>query len=149
MSPLRKRDRKGRRHARETTQPRPLSELERAIVERMLTAVDFPEADRFRAQIPALTVYEGCSCGCATVTFEVDRERAARAPSPAWDAIGVVLADASGPAWFMLFQQDGVLLTLEQVPYDDDEPPLDMTLDDVAQLDVTLQLAPETLAALR
>jgi hypothetical protein len=46
--------------------PRPLSDIERGVIARLL-AVPFPGRDELRAQLPFATVGGQCGCGCATV----------------------------------------------------------------------------------
>jgi hypothetical protein len=53
--------------------PRPLSELERALVARLLAFVA-PDADELTSQIPFLQVVGVCGCGCATVNFQAEAE---------------------------------------------------------------------------
>ena len=53
--------------------PRPLSELERALVSRLLAFVA-PDADGLTSQIPFLQVVGGCGCGCASVDFQAEAE---------------------------------------------------------------------------
>jgi hypothetical protein len=83
------------------------------VIERLLS-VEFRDVEFFRAQVPHITVTHECTCGCGTVDFEVDRERAARAPSPVWDASGLLVRGAA-PSWLMLFQHGGWLTDLEHV----------------------------------
>jgi hypothetical protein len=52
-------------------QRRPLEPQERAVIERLLS-VDFRDIEYFRAQVPALTVIDVCSCGSGSLGFEVD-----------------------------------------------------------------------------
>jgi hypothetical protein len=87
---------------------------ERAVIERLLS-VEFRDAEFFRAQVPHITVTHVCSCGCGTIDFAVDHERAERAPSAAWDDSSELIAQASAPAWLMLFQHAGYLTDLEHV----------------------------------
>ena len=93
---------------------RPLSENERAVIEQLLS-VEFPEVEFFRAQVPAIRVTGMCPCGCGTLQFRVDRERAERAPSPAWDDGPDVIVEGDERSWLMLFQDGGWLTELEHV----------------------------------
>ncbi|MEV6812584.1 hypothetical protein [Micromonospora sp. NPDC051296] len=52
--------------------PRPLSDVERSVIERLLS-VPFPGRDELRAQLPFVTVRRRCGCGCVTVDLAVDR----------------------------------------------------------------------------
>ena len=58
--------------------PRPLTDTERAVIERLLS-VSFPGRDELLAQLPHVTVEGRCGCGCVTVNLAVDR---AAAPAP-------------------------------------------------------------------
>lgn len=143
------RRRRGKRARDEApaVRPRRLSELESAILWRLLSSVDFPQVESFRQQIPHALVRGGCDCGCGTIDLEVDLTRVDRAPSPAWDEPALLLETRSEPL-LMLFQADGVLVTLEHAPFDDEHRTLDLTLPSVSGLDAELQLGEERLAAI-
>ncbi|MGC4851424.1 hypothetical protein ACLQ3F_29700 [Micromonospora sp. DT15] len=55
--------------------PRPLSDIERDVIARLLF-VPFPGRDELRAQLPFATVEGRCGCGCVTVNLAVDRAAA-------------------------------------------------------------------------
>ena len=95
--------------------PRALTVTERALLERLLS-VDFPEAEYFRAQIPAITVVDACTCGCGTISFAVDLDRARRAPGRVWREGSHILVEGDARSWLMLVQYDGCLSELEHVP---------------------------------
>lgn len=106
----------GRRNPPEggATVQRSLTDVGRAIVERLLSP-DFRDVEYFRAQVPALTVTDVCGCGCGSLTFEVDADRAIRAPSQFWREGSQVLVEGDRKSWLMLFQHDGRLSELEHV----------------------------------
>jgi hypothetical protein len=91
---------------------RPLSDQERAIIERLLSP-DFEDAEYFRRQVPAITVTYQCGCGCGTVHFEVDPD-APRAPGKRWKGAWLMV-EGDERNWLMLFQENGVLRYLEHV----------------------------------
>lgn len=93
---------------------RALTGRERAVIERLLS-VEFPEVEYFQAQIPALTVTDVCDCGCGTLRFSGDAEKASRAPSPAWNGSGEPIVEGDSQSWMMLFQADDWLTELEHV----------------------------------
>lgn len=113
---------------------RTLKDAERAIIERLLS-VDFPEVEYFRAQVSALTVTDVCDCGCGSLRFSVDAEKAARAPSPAWNGPDVIV-EGDSQSWLMLFQSDGWLTELEHVA-DHGPNPADL---DAASIEPDLQV---------
>jgi hypothetical protein len=78
--------------------------------------------------VPAITVTRVCSCGCGSIDFEVDAERA---PSNAWDGHWGPIVEVF-PPWLMLFQADGWLTELEHVPEEDGRE--DLACVDPAQL---------------
>jgi hypothetical protein len=94
-------------------QHRPLSDHERAIVERLLS-LDFPDVECFRRQVPAITVTDKCPCGCGTIRFAVD-PAAPPAPQARWKDTMGPLVEGDEHNWLMLFQVDGVLTELEHV----------------------------------
>jgi hypothetical protein len=94
-------------------QHRPLSDHERAIIERLLS-LDFPDVEYFRRQVPAITVTGRCPCGCGTIQFAIDPE-APGAPSERWQDTMGPLVEGDEHNWLMLFQLDGVLTELEHV----------------------------------
>jgi hypothetical protein len=91
---------------------RPLSAGERAVIERLLSP-EFRDVDYFRRQVPAIVVTHECPCGCGTIDFTVDRDKAPRAPS--WDGGPDILVEGDAQSWLMLFQDDGWLTELEHV----------------------------------
>lgn len=91
---------------------RALTEGERAVIDRLLS-VEFRDVEYFRRQVPAIVVTHECPCGCGTVRFEVDRDRAARAPS--WQDGPDILVEGDRTSWLMLFQDGGWLTELEHV----------------------------------
>ncbi len=93
---------------------RPLRPTERRVLERLL-AVDFAEVEYFRAQVPALTVRGGCTCGCGSLEFDVAKDQVARAPAQAWDGGPDVIVEGDQQSWLMLFQDGGYLTELEHV----------------------------------
>jgi hypothetical protein len=98
---------------RSMRQNRPLSEHERAILERLLS-VDFREVEYFRRQIPAITVTGTCDCGCGSIDFSVGAE-ARRAPSKRCNGPSHLLLEGDAENWLILFQGDGLLTELEHV----------------------------------
>ena len=95
-------------------QRRPLKPQEAVVIERLLS-VEFRDVEFFRAQVPAITVTDVCACGCGSLVFEVDREKAAPAPSKAWRDGPEVIVEGDSGSWMMLFQEDGWLTELEHV----------------------------------
>lgn len=83
---------------------RPLTPDARATLDALL-AGDDPVRAALRAQLPYVTVRDGCACGCATVELRVDRTAVAAAPghvNPAMDA------------WYEPPVEAGVLLLTER-----------------------------------
>ncbi|RIV31606.1 hypothetical protein [Micromonospora radicis] len=92
--------------------PRPLSDIERGVIARLL-AVPFPGHGELRAQLPFATVDGQCSCGCATVNIVVDH---AAAPAPVLSG-APVSADISDGEFYagvvLLVDGEGYLSCLE------------------------------------
>ncbi|MEU1244237.1 hypothetical protein ABZ388_28125 [Micromonospora parva] len=92
--------------------PRPLSDVERDVIARLLS-VPFRGRDELRAQLPFATVEGRCGCGCATVNLAVDR---AAAPAPVLSA-APVSADISNDEFYagivLLVDGEGYLCCLE------------------------------------
>lgn len=92
--------------------PRPLSDIERGVIARLLS-VPFPGRDELCAQLPFTIVGGRCSCGCATVNLAVDR-----AAAPAVVLSGApVSADLSDGEYYagivLLVDGEGYLSCLE------------------------------------
>lgn len=91
---------------------RPLTDTERAVIERLLS-VWFPGRDELRAQLPHVTVEGRCGCGCATVNLAVDRAAVA-APVLCSAPVSADLSDGEYYAGIMiLVDGDGYLSCLE------------------------------------
>jgi hypothetical protein len=92
--------------------PRPLSDIERGVIARLL-AVPFPGRDELCVQLPFATVGGQCGCGCATVNLAVDR---AAAPAPVLSG-APVSADISDGEFYaglvLLVDGEGYLSCLE------------------------------------
>lgn len=92
--------------------PRPLSDIERGVIARLL-AMSFPGRDELRAQLPFAIIVGQCGCGCATVNLAVDR---AAAPAPVLSG-APVSADISDGEFYagivLLVDGEGYLSCLE------------------------------------
>jgi hypothetical protein len=92
---------------------RPLTDTEQAVIERLLT-VPFPGRDELRAQLPHVTVEDGCSCGCVTINLAVDRVAAAPAPVQHGAPVSADISDGEFDAGIVLLVDgDGFLSCLE------------------------------------
>jgi hypothetical protein len=60
--------------------PRPLSEIERESLLRLLPEGVFDGVDQYREQIQHATVVRRCECGCPTINLGVDRSIARGSP---------------------------------------------------------------------
>jgi hypothetical protein len=96
------------------TSGRPLTENERAVLERLLSG-EFAGAEAYRAQIAVTSVTGECECGCGSLSLAVEHTRAERGRKrhSGWDMIAENGADTS---WLMVHQKDGWLAELEHVP---------------------------------
>jgi len=91
---------------------RPLSEAERAVIERLL-ASPFPGSDELLAQLRHTTVDGGCHCGCATVNLSVDRAGAAPAPVISAAPVSADISDGDTYTGVVLLVNSGFLSCLE------------------------------------
>lgn len=109
------------------TANRPLTSREQEVLRYLLSFEPPPHlADTHRAligQIEFARVTGQCDCGCATVDLSVDQSRARRAAGP--DLVGPYseARHITEPRDLLLFVQDGWLLSLEIVDYDDVHSP--------------------------
>lgn len=93
--------------------PRPLTIVERAILERVLTP-RLPGRDELRAQMTTARVSGVCQCGCPSVFFSVDRSLAPFAPVQNQVAFEAVGTDSDGvKVHFLLHVRDGFLFELD------------------------------------
>jgi len=83
-----------------------------------------------------VTVVGVCGCGCGSIQFSVDQQRAARAPSRAWDGHTGPVVEGDSQAWLILFQVEGWLTELEPLPMGG----LDLRVVDPATLQPDLQV---------
>lgn len=84
-----------------------------------MLAVEDTRLEPLRRQAEALTVIWECTCGCATVNFEVDRSRSSASVglcSPVTEAVGRAQF-TDEPFDLILFQEEGWLSSLEIVWY--------------------------------
>jgi hypothetical protein len=96
--------------------PRPLTEIERALIEAILDARDFPGRDALREQIPFAVVHGYCTCGCATIEFSVHgaAKSSAKETPISYDAtVSEPADDAEESTGLLLWQTDGFLSSLE------------------------------------
>jgi len=108
---------------------RPLTEAQSQVLSSLL-ALDFPGVIELRCQAPSARVVGKCSCGCASVELEVDRElcppSTAGRPIP---AEATVLDRSDNPVGgVMVFLKAGYLSYLEIYSFDkpiEVFPPLD------------------------
>ena len=101
--------------------PRPLTGREAETLEFMLSAA-FPGNEVLREQSSRAMVVEQCTCGCATIDFELT----GNAPvAPEIQGAPLVQTRAKDmdahPAGLMLFVRDGRLSSLEIVWYDESQ----------------------------
>lgn len=97
---------------------RAMTDREAATLAFML-AVDDARLEPLRRQASALTVVSECTCGCATVDFEVDRTRSSPAVglcSPVTESVSRV-RDSDELSDLILFLKDGWLSSMEIVWY--------------------------------
>jgi len=111
------------------TSPRPLTAIERAVIERLLD-VPFPGRDQLRAQLPFASVDGGCRCGCATITLTVDRASAVAAPVGCTTPVSAdIRAEGLDAGIVLLVDGDGFLTCLEVYSIGDEPvrrwPPID------------------------
>ncbi len=95
-----------------------MSDREAATLAFML-AVDDARLEPLRRQADALTVVWECTCGCATVEFDVDRSRSSAVVglcSPVTESVSRV-RDGDEVSDLILFVKDGWLSSLEIVWY--------------------------------
>ena len=100
-------------------EPRPLSRNEVSALEFVLS-IDDPRILPLRQQVGAARVVWECTCGCATVNFEIDRSRSTPASglcSPVSEAYRRVPFDSDDACSLLLFLDDGWLSSLELVWY--------------------------------
>jgi hypothetical protein len=90
--------------------PRPLTQTERAVIERLLGS-PFPGSDELLAQLRHTVVDGGCRSGCATISLSVDRSAAA--PAPVMSAAPVSADISDGVCYVVLLVDDGFLSCLE------------------------------------
>lgn len=90
------------------SQPRPLTDLERAVLQKLLT-VEFPGAGDLRAQLPHALVVGCCTCGCATITLAVDASSAAPAAVTSGAPVSADISDED--------QDAGVILLVDNAGY--------------------------------
>jgi hypothetical protein len=97
--------------------PRALTDGERAVLERLLSA-DFKDAAPYRAQLDAVTVVGRCGCGCATIELDVDRRRVEPASFDPNAPFYAVPVEGHGPrgAWILSHVREGYISELEVVP---------------------------------
>lgn len=101
---------------RDGTVHRAISDREAATLAFML-AVDDSRLEPLRRQADALTVVWECTCGCATVEFDVDRTRTSPVVglcSPVTESVSRV-RDSDEASDLLLFVKDGWLSSLEIV----------------------------------
>lgn len=105
-------------------EPRPLTELERASLLRLLADDAFAGVAEYRAQVDHVTVVGGCSCGCPTIELAVDRARAPQSPNPGTPLLPLEGERGDGDDFIQLivFARDGWLESLELVYYADAPP---------------------------
>lgn len=90
-----------------------------AVTLAFMLAVEDARLEPLRRQADVLTVVWECTCGCATVNFEVDRSRSSAAEglcSPVTEAVNRD-RDTDELAELILFLEDGWLSSLETVWY--------------------------------
>ncbi|WP_433553480.1 hypothetical protein ACQP08_09670 [Micromonospora zamorensis] len=91
---------------------RPLSEAERAVIERLL-ASPFPGSDALLAQLSHAIVDGGCLCGCVTINLSVDRAGAAPAPVISVAPVSADISDGDTYVGVVLLVDSGFLSCLE------------------------------------
>lgn len=102
---------------------RPLSDVERRVLDRLLS-IDFPRAAELRRQVEHITGVEpNCTCGCPSITPHVDGASAPPA-LPGSSMLPVELLEVGRtdgiPRTVVSFvDEDGYLSNLECVYYDD------------------------------
>jgi hypothetical protein len=96
--------------------PRPLTDVEKAILNRILEP-EFEGAEEYRSQVEFATAVSKCGCGCPSVNFEVDRSAPRATDDPGYgplDVEAVISAHGEDPAaGILVFSKDGYLVSLE------------------------------------
>ncbi|MEU5781398.1 hypothetical protein [Micromonospora lupini] len=91
---------------------RPLTEPERAVIERLLGS-PFPGSDELLTQLRHTAVDGGCDCGCVTINLCVDRSRATPAPVISAAPVSADISDGDIYAGVVLLVDGGFLSCLE------------------------------------
>ena len=109
------------------TARRPLTDREHEV---LMFLLDFDPGPLMReahgalvTQADYLRVTEKCDCGCASVMFGVDRDRAPRAAGYDGHLLVSEAQHVSEPRQVMLFVEDGWLNQIEIVDYDEIHAP--------------------------
>ncbi|MDG9678941.1 hypothetical protein [Micromonospora sp. DH14] len=92
--------------------PRPLSDVERDVIARLLS-VPFPGRDELRAQLPFTTVAGCCGCGCVSVNLAVDRVAAPATVLAAAPVSADISDDELYAGIVLLVDAEGYLCCLE------------------------------------
>lgn len=107
--------------------PRPLTAEERRVVAFMLS-IEGEGIDALRSQVEHVTVVSRCKCGCPSVDFEVDRDKAPQSIDFAWrPAVNAESRNREGSVGIfdlMLWADEGWLGGIELVTYGDEVPPV-------------------------
>ena len=96
------------------SQPRPLTVLERMVLQKLLT-VEFAGAGDLRAQLPHTLVVGCCTCGCATITLAVDASSAAPAAVTSGAAVSAGITDEEQDAGVVLLVDDAGYMSYLEV----------------------------------
>jgi hypothetical protein len=101
--------------------PRPLTDREAQTLEFMLSA-GFPGNEVLREQAPHAVVIEQCTCGCATIDFDLERDAPVAPEIQGAPLIQTRARDMDEhPVALMLFVREGRLSSLEIVWYDESQ----------------------------
>jgi hypothetical protein len=105
-------------------EPRDPTAEEIELLRLLLPPGAFPDVDIYRAQTDHLQVSGKCDCGCPTVDFSVDTERAAQATFHGDPLLPIEAEAGQGENYvqLILFARHGWLESLELV-YNAEQPP--------------------------
>lgn len=94
------------------------------LVKMLLPDGAFPDIDLYRRQADHLTVTAKCACGCPTVDFTIDTNKAAQATFHGDPLLPIEAEAGEGEDYvqLILFARDGWLESLELVYYSEHAP---------------------------
>jgi hypothetical protein len=102
-------------HGESTGETRPLTAVERSLLEAIIARVGDPESGMLRSQLEVAQAQSGCPCGCGTIDIVLPDDITASTLTGGGVVVeGDVLDDAGQPVGgLLLFVDDGRLHDLE------------------------------------